>query len=111
MSTPCSCGAHPIAHSGGGVLSGLMLRRWFPVLDQLRGYDGRTAMRDAQAGVVVSALLVPAGIGYAVASGLPPITGLYATIVPLVVYGLLGPSRILIYGPDSSLTPLIAGLV
>src|SRR3954470_23634328 len=88
-----------------------MWRRWVPLLDQLRGYDRRAALRDLQAGVVVSALLIPAGIGYAAASGLPPITGLYATIVPLVVYAVVGPSRILIYGPDSSLTPLIAGLV
>src|SRR5262245_22822847 len=47
-------------------------------------------------------------MGYAEASGLPAITGLYATIVPLIVYALLGPSRILVLGPDSSLAPIIA---
>ena len=48
-------------------------------------------------------MLVPAGMGYAEASGLPPIYGLYATIVPLTAYAVLGPSRILVLGPDSSL--------
>jgi high affinity sulfate transporter 1 len=60
------------------------------------------------AGLVLSAFLVPVGMGYAEASGLPAITGLYATIVPLLAYALMGPSRILVLGPDSSLAPLIA---
>ncbi len=87
------------------------LGRWFPLVDQLKGYERRSAAHDLQAGIVLSALLIPAGMAYATASGLPPITGLYATIVPLVVYALVGPSRILVFGPDSSLAPLIAGLV
>jgi MFS superfamily sulfate permease-like transporter len=52
------------------------------------------------AGLVLAALLLPQ-YAYAVLAGLPPVTGLYATVVPLVVYVLLGPSRILILGPDS----------
>jgi high affinity sulfate transporter 1 len=67
--------------------------------------------RDLVAGIVLTALLVPAGMGYAEASGLPAIYGLYATIVPLVVYALVGPSRILVLGPDSSLAPLIAAAI
>jgi high affinity sulfate transporter 1 len=67
--------------------------------------------QDLVAGLVVTALLVPAGMGYAQASGLPPILGLYATIVPLVVYATLGPSRIMVLGPDSSLAPMIAVVV
>jgi len=63
------------------------------------------------AGLVLTALLVPAGMGYAQASGLPPIYGLYATIVPLVMYAIVGPSRILVLGPDSSLVPLIAATI
>jgi MFS superfamily sulfate permease-like transporter len=47
-------------------------------------------------------------MGYAEAAGLPPIHGLYATVVPLLVYAIFGPSRILVLGPDSSLAPLIA---
>jgi high affinity sulfate transporter 1 len=54
---------------------------------------------------------VPAGMGYAEASGLPAIYGLYATMVPLVIYALVGPSRILVLGPDSSLAPLIAAAI
>jgi high affinity sulfate transporter 1 len=78
---------------------------------QLRGY-GRSAFgRDVSAGLVLTALLVPAGMGYAEAAGLPPVNGLYATIVPLVVYALVGPSRILVFGPDSSLAPLILAAV
>ena len=60
---------------------------------------------------MLTALLIPAGIGYAQVSGLPPVTGLYATIVPLLVYALVGPSRILVLGPDSSLAPIIAAAI
>jgi high affinity sulfate transporter 1 len=56
-------------------------------------------------------MLVPVGIAYAVASGLPGIYGLYATIVPLLVYALFGPSRILVLGPDSALAGVILGVV
>jgi high affinity sulfate transporter 1 len=63
------------------------------------------------AGLVLTAILVPVGMGYAEAAGLPAITGLYATIVPLLVYALLGPSRILVLGPDSSLAPIIAATI
>ena len=50
-------------------------------------------------------MLVPVGIAYAAASGVPGIDGLYATIIPLLAYALLGPSRILVLGPDSALAP------
>ena len=63
------------------------------------------------AGFVLTALLIPAGIGYAEAAGLPPETGLYATIVPLLAYALVGPSRILVLGPDSALAPIIAASI
>lgn len=63
------------------------------------------------AGLVITAMLVPVGIAYAEASGLPGINGLYATIVPLLVYALFGPSRILVLGPDSSLAAVIVSVV
>src|SRR5436190_18503857 len=85
--------------------------QWLPLAGQLQRYDRRAATNDLVAGIVLSALLIPAGMGYATASGLPPINGLYATIIPLVVYALVGPSRILVIGPDSSLTPLIATMI
>jgi high affinity sulfate transporter 1 len=82
--------------------------RLVPGLAVLRSYRGAWLARDAIAGLVLAAFLVPVGMGYAEASGLPAITGLYATIVPLIVYAIAGPSRILVLGPDSSLAPIIA---
>ena len=64
--------------------------------------------RDLVAAAVVTTLLIPAGMGYAEAAGLPPITGLHATIVGLLAYALVGPTKTLILGPDSSLAPVIA---
>jgi len=58
----------------------------------------------------MTTMLVPVGIAYAEASGVPGINGLYATIVPLIIYAIFGPSRILILGPDSSLAPVILGV-
>ena len=59
------------------------------------------------AGVVLAAILVPQGMAYAELAGLPPVNGLYTTIACLVGYALMGPSKILVLGPDSSLGPLI----
>src|ERR1700754_1334103 len=80
-----------------------ILRRWVPGLQILREYRAAWLGNDIVAGIVLSTMLVPVGIAYAVASGVPAINGLYATIIPLLVYALLGPSRILVLGPDSSL--------
>ena len=85
--------------------------RWLPGLGVARHYERAWLRSDVGAGVVLTALLLPAGLGYAQAAGLPAVTGLHATIVPLVVYALVGPSRILVLGPDSSLSPLIAAAV
>jgi len=63
------------------------------------------------AGIVLTTMLVPVGIAYAAASGLPGVYGLYATIVPLLAYAVFGPSRILVLGPDSSLAPVILAVV
>jgi high affinity sulfate transporter 1 len=81
------------------------------VLEQARTYERRWLVNDVTAGLVLVALLVPAGMAYAQASGLPPISGLYATVVPLLVYAVVGPSRVLVMGPDSALAPLIAAVV
>lgn len=80
-----------------------------PQLNRVVSRQGFT--RDLVAGVLLSLFLVPVGMAYAQASGLAPIHGLYATIAPMVVYGLFGPSRLLVLGPDSSLAPLIAATV
>ena len=66
-----------------------------PGLELLRRERGEDLRRDIFAGIVLGALLVPQGMAYAGLAGLPPVTGLYATAIPLVVYFLLGPSRIL----------------
>jgi high affinity sulfate transporter 1 len=84
---------------------------WLPGIDVAATYERSWLQRDLVAAVVLTALLIPAGIGYAEVAGLPPVTGLYATIVPLLVYALVGPSRILVLGPDSSLSPIIAAAV
>ena len=82
-----------------------------PGLLVLRQYQASWLPRDIAAGLVLTTMLVPVGIAYAVASGVPGIYGLYATIVPLLAYALFGPSRILVLGPDSSLAAVIFGVV
>lgn len=84
---------------------------WLPGLQMLRDYEASWLRHDLVAGAVLAAMLVPVGIAYAVASGLPGIHGLYATVVPLLAYALFGPSRILVLGPDSALAPLILAVV
>ncbi|MGV7214505.1 SulP family inorganic anion transporter [Bradyrhizobium sp. UFLA05-112] len=84
---------------------------WLPGLDTLRRYEAAWLPHDIFAGIVLATMLVPVGIAYAAASGLPGIYGLYATIVPLLVYALFGPSRILVLGPDSALAGVILGVV
>ncbi|MGV9746613.1 SulP family inorganic anion transporter [Rhodococcus zopfii] len=76
-----------------------------------RTYRREWLRYDVTAGLALIGLLIPAGMGYATAAGLPAYTGLYATIVPLLAYALVGPSRVLVLGPDSSLAPLIAAAV
>ncbi len=85
--------------------------RWMPGLQTLRGYEAAWLRHDIVAGLVLTTMLVPVGIAYAVASGVPGIYGLYATIVPLLAYALFGPSRILVLGPDSSLAAVILAVV
>src|SRR5262245_39568657 len=72
--------------------------RWLPGLQILRQYESSWFRHDIVAGLVLTTMLVPVGIAYAVASGVPGIYGLYATIIPLLAYALFGPSRILVLG-------------
>ncbi|MEZ5225248.1 MAG: SulP family inorganic anion transporter [Acidimicrobiales bacterium] len=82
-----------------------------PGVRHLRSMSRSDVLADLLAGLVITAFLLPVGMGYSQASGLPPVYGLYATVVPLLVYAVLGPSRILVLGPDSSLAPLIAATI
>ena len=86
-------------------------KRWLPGLQILSRYEAAWLPHDLTAGLVLTTMLVPVGIAYAVASGVPGIFGLYATIVPLLAYALFGPSRILVLGPDSALAPVILAVV
>ena len=85
--------------------------RLLPGLGVIRTYQRSWLGSDIAAGLVLTAVLVPVGMGYAQAAGLPAIAGMYATILPLFVYALFGPSRILVLGPDSSLAPIIAATI
>ena len=82
-----------------------------PGLQTARTYQRHWLRGDIAAGLVLSALLVPQGMAYAQLAGLPPVVGLYTTVVALVAYALFGPSRRLIVGPDSSLLALVAAAV
>jgi MFS superfamily sulfate permease-like transporter len=82
------------------------IERWVPGVRVVRHYD-RSWLRDLVAGIVLAAILVPQGMAYAELAGLPAVTGLYTTLACLVGYALFGPSRVLVLGPDSSVSPLI----
>src|ERR1700740_2881539 len=84
---------------------------WLPGIETLRRYEAAWLSHDIVAGLVLTTMLIPVGIAYAVASGLPGINGLYATIMPFLVYAVFGPSRILVLGPDSSLAAIILAVV
>ena len=85
--------------------------RWIPGIAAVRTYQRPWLVKDLTAGLVLTAILVPVGMGYAEAAGLPAIYGLYATIFPLIAYAIFGPSRILVLGPDSSLAAIIAATI
>lgn len=87
------------------------LARWMPIIAVLKNYQLPWLLQDIVAGLVLTAILIPAGMGYSEAAGLPAIYGLYATIVPLIAYAIFGPSRILVLGPDSALIPLISATI
>jgi MFS superfamily sulfate permease-like transporter len=82
-----------------------------PGLANLSSYRGPWLRKDIVAGLVLTALLVPQGMAYAELAGLPPITGLYTSILCLVGYAIFGPSKILVLGPDSALGPMIAATI
>src|SRR5689334_4774444 len=82
-----------------------------PGLTMLRTYQPSWLPKDVVAGLVLTALLVPQGMAYAELAHLPPITGLYTSILCLIGYAMFGPSRILVLGPDSSLGPMIAATI
>ncbi len=84
------------------------LKRYLPFLDWLVHYRRSDLTGDMMAGVIVAIMLVPQGMAYALLAGLPPQTGLYASILPLFIYGLLGSSRVLAVGPVAIVSLLVA---
>ncbi len=84
------------------------LKTYLPILDWLPGYDRQALTNDGIAGLIVAIMLVPQGMAYALLAGLPPEVGLYASIVPLVFYGLLGSSRALAVGPVAIVSLMVA---
>jgi len=106
---PSAAPRSPTPVRPGAAHAGWM--RWLPGLQTARNYRLAWLRHDLVAGLVLTTMLVPVGIAYAVASGVPGIYGLYATIVPLLAYALFGPSRILVLGPDSSLAAIILAVV
>lgn len=85
--------------------------RWVPGIRVLRTYRRAWLGADLIAGAVLAAILVPQGMAYAELAGLPAVTGLYTTIACLVGYAAFGPSRVLVLGPDSSISPLILAAI
>jgi high affinity sulfate transporter 1 len=86
-------------------------RNVVPGLAHARAYQRRWLAKDVVAGLVLAAILVPQGMAYAELAGLPPVTGLYTTVACLLAYAVMGPSRVLVLGPDSSVSPLIFAAV
>lgn len=76
-----------------------MLKRYLPILEWLPGYDRHTLAGDVTAGLVVTLMIIPQALAYALLAGLPAVVGLYASILPLFAYALFGTSRTLAIGP------------
>jgi high affinity sulfate transporter 1 len=87
------------------------LEKWVPGITAIRTYNRAWLAKDLVAGIILCALLVPQGMAYAELAGLPPITGLYTTVICLFAYAAVGPSPYLVLGPDSSLGPMIAAAI
>lgn len=92
----------------------MRLSRYFPILDWGRHYNGTALTSDLVAAIIVTIMLIPQSLAYAMLAGLPPVVGLYASILPLVAYALFGTSRTLAVGPVavvSLMTATAAGAV
>jgi len=75
------------------------LARYFPILQWGRSYDRQKLTNDLLAAVIVTIMLIPQSLAYAMLAGLPPEAGLYASIAPIILYAIFGTSRTLAVGP------------
>lgn len=89
----------------------MLLARWLPGLSNLLHYRREWFHADLQAGLSVAAIQIPIAIAYAQIVGLPPQYGLYACILPMMVYALIGSSRQLMVGPDAATCAMVAGAI
>src|SRR6056297_1491276 len=86
----------------------MKIARYFPILDWAPRYRGETLVSDLVAAVIVTIMLIPQSLAYAMLAGLPPEVGLYASILPLIVYAIFGSSRQLAVGPVAILSLMTA---
>ena len=89
----------------------VLLRRYAPILDWGRRYDGKAFSNDMIAAVIVTIMLIPQSLAYALLAGLPPEAGIYASIVPIILYAIFGTSRALAVGPVAVVSLLTASAV
>lgn len=87
------------------------LARYLPILDWGRSYSGATLASDLMAAVIVTIMLIPQSLAYAMLAGLPPEVGLYASILPLVAYAIFGTSRALAVGPVAVVSLMTAAAI
>ncbi|HEP8440567.1 TPA: SulP family inorganic anion transporter [Pseudomonas aeruginosa] len=87
------------------------LARWVPGLDSLLHYRRAWSRPDVQAGLSVAAIQIPTAIAYAQIAGFPPQVGLYACILPMLIYALIGSSRQLMVGPDAATAAMVAAAI
>ncbi len=88
-----------------------MLKRYFPILEWGKSYDGDALSSDMVAAIIVTIMLIPQSLAYALLAGLPPVVGLYASILPLVAYAIFGTSRTLAVGPVAVVSLMTASAV
>lgn len=103
--------APPPAQSGPGAKPtprGGAIARFFPILEWGRSYSGDTLTSDMVAALIVTIMLIPQSLAYALLAGLPPVVGLYASILPLVLYAVFGTSRTLAVGPVAVISLMTA---
>ncbi|VEF47641.1 sulfate transporter [Bacillus freudenreichii] len=84
-----------------------MLKKLIPALDWISNYDRKNLSGDLSAGIIVAVMLIPQGMAYAMLAGLPPVIGLYASTIPLIIYALFGTSRQLAVGPVAMVSLLV----
>jgi sulfate permease, SulP family len=87
------------------------LQQYIPALNWLRNYQSKHLFGDITAGIIVTSLLIPQGMAYALLAGLPPQIGLYASVLPAIIYPLLGTSKVLAVGPVAVDSLMVAAAI